>query len=556
MNNSEDKEFQFIFKLNKITQLLKYVDAYYQKEILKDIQRYTSSVNQQVQSCNKDVRKTKSFEILNIYLENIINEQLIYLIDVYHKDNKEQIIKNAEKEALKIVNQKICKGNVRSNIDQKVNTIKEDFCKTIDLSENKLNLMIHTKINEFFEEIKTDLIDEVKDVMHQNNHSEYIQKKIKEFLKVFIKDETIYHQIAKQFGNEIYTIQKQCKTFEKKYKDINGFLEKYINRNEQKYNEVENNIFKKINGSLKEKIILLTEIVNQSIKSSLENVNSVDIKENDLMMKLEKKIYMNNQQGFSKNNFDIHFNKEENIIELYYFNDLISSTQLNIKGLIGPRGPQGVKGDKGDITIIRNIDITPEETIKFTIQNGSNLYDINSGKLPKGPKGDKGDTGNKGEPGDVNINLRWNQDDVMRLNRENNNNLQILKSISVGDKGHCIKPNALSIGNSINYKENSFVIGDNAKTLDENSVALFGSTLGKNAFSYNAEDVDENCVAFGIKEQDKYNIEKIILKAGSIEFDTSNFIINDSEFKNKHIYELEEKINQLHKELNLIKQNL
>ena len=126
MNNSEDKEFQFIFKLNKITQLLNYVDAYYQKEILKDIQRYTSSVNQQVQSCNKDVRKTKSFEILNIYLENIINEQLIYLIDVYHKDNKEQIIKNAEKEALKIVNQKICKGNVRSNIDQKVNTIKED----------------------------------------------------------------------------------------------------------------------------------------------------------------------------------------------------------------------------------------------------------------------------------------------------------------------------------------------------------------------------------------------------------------------------------------------
>ena len=106
MNNSEDKEFQFIFKLNKITQLLNYVDAYYQKEILKDIQRYTSSVNQQVQSCNKDVRKTKSFEILNIYLENIINEQLIYLIDVYHKDNKEQIIKNAEKEALKIVNQK------------------------------------------------------------------------------------------------------------------------------------------------------------------------------------------------------------------------------------------------------------------------------------------------------------------------------------------------------------------------------------------------------------------------------------------------------------------
>lgn len=45
MNLSDNKELLFIYKFNKINNLLNYVDIYYQKEILKDIKRYTNNVN-------------------------------------------------------------------------------------------------------------------------------------------------------------------------------------------------------------------------------------------------------------------------------------------------------------------------------------------------------------------------------------------------------------------------------------------------------------------------------------------------------------------------------
>ena len=48
MNLNNDKEYQSLFKLNRITYLLKYVDIYYQKEILRDITNYTNHINQQL----------------------------------------------------------------------------------------------------------------------------------------------------------------------------------------------------------------------------------------------------------------------------------------------------------------------------------------------------------------------------------------------------------------------------------------------------------------------------------------------------------------------------
>ena len=219
------------------------------------------------------------------------------------------------------------------------------------------------------------------------------------------------------------------KNFQKDQNDLQLLIEKYLTNNENKINLIENKIIDKVNINFEDKIKLLTNIFNDSIQNTLKNVKP-HIDETQIIRNIENKLVQNH--NFSKNNFEIKFDKENNEIQLYYYNELISSTKLNIKGLIGPKGPQGIKGEKGDISIIRNIQINPDDTIKFTMQNGTSIYEVNTeNKIPKGPKGEQGTIGEKGEPGNININLNWNQENVMRMNKENSNNLILLKSLSI-----------------------------------------------------------------------------------------------------------------------------
>jgi hypothetical protein len=568
MNLSDNKELLFIYKFNKINNLLNYVDIYYQKEILKDIKRYTNNVNSSFNNqpqLDENQKKNKTLEILNNYLDTIINDQLTYLIDAYHKENKNEILIQSEKKALNMMNDNLNKKKLHRQIDEGVDNMKNNLSKTIHFNDNQMNYLINDKIKEFFNVIKKDLYKDIENTVNKNienswsdankNSSQYIQKKIKDFLKVFLKNDKIFTDISNQMNNELNKLYDHFKVFQNKQTELELLIQQYVKGNEEKMNIIENNIFKKINGSLVDKIKILTEIFNSSIKSSFENINITQnkgIDEKEMISKIEKSLL--NQTKFSKNNFNIQFNKEENEIELFYFNEKITSTKLNIKGLIGPKGPQGCKGEKGDITIIRKIDLNDDDTMKFVMQNGNSIYEINTNHtLPKGPKGEKGNTGEKGEPGDVNINLKWNQDKIMKINKENNNNLIFLKSLSIGENSHCLKNDALSIGNSKCYKENSVALGKNSKTFDSNSVALFGNTLGKNAFSYFAEDVDENCFVVGDKHDTKYNIERVILKGKKIELDCEELILNDNDFKNKKIMELERNIEKLTNQINEIK---
>ena len=560
MQISDNNEINFVFKINKITHLLNHVDIYYQKEILKDIKRYNIKVNTNLNNIQDENDKKKVlYYYLNKYLDNIINDHLDYLIETYHKNDKDKIFIDAEKKAAQSINLSN-KENLNNNINNSVNNIKEKFYNNVSIdNNNKLNTLLNEKVNNFFDNIKNELLGNIELLVNQkieknfmNNNSEsskYIQKKIKDFLKIFLKNDEIYNDLTEQMNNEINKIYDLFKKFQKEQLDTEVLLEKYIVNNEKKINNIEKTIYNKIKSDLENKITTLVNIFNQTINNS---INKTNINENQIIKSIENKIIDNN--NFSRNNFDIKFNKENNEIELYYFNDLITSTKLNLKGLIGPKGPQGIKGDKGDITIIRNIKINEDDTIKFTMQNNTSIYEINTeNKLPKGPRGEKGNSGEKGEPGDVNINLKWNQDNVMKINKENFNNLIVLKSLSIGDNSHCIENNALSIGDSICYKDNSMCLGKNSSTSNENSIAFFGNTLGKNSFSYLANDVDENCLKFGNKENNKYNIENISLKAKEIVLDCDELILKDNNFKNNKILELEEKIEILSKEVNYLK---
>lgn len=563
MQISENNEINFIFKINKITHLLNHVDVYYQKEILKDIKRYNFQVNNNFNNIqNQDEKKKVTYHYLNKYLDNIINDHLDYLIESYHKNKKNTIIIEAEKKALKSININN-KNKATENIDNSVNNIKQNLVNNINLDSNEnINTMLNNKINSFFDKIKVELFENVQYIVDKkidninlnkdNKSSINIDKRIKDLLKLFFEDDKVYNDIVGQVNNEINNIYDILKKFQNEQNNVEILIEKYILSNENKIKNIEQNIVNKINSNFENKIKILTEIFNKSISNSLSNLSINNLNEKSIIKNIESKII--NNSNFSKNNFEIKHDKENNEIQLYYLNDLITSTKLNLRGLIGPKGPQGIKGEKGDITLIRNIKVNDDDTIKFIMQNGSSIYEVNTeNKIPRGPKGDKGNDGIKGDPGDVNINLKWNQDNVMKINKENFNNLIFLKSLSIGENSHCLKNDSLSIGNSTCYKENSMAIGKNSKVLNENSIAFFGNTIGKNSFSYLAEDVDENCVNFGNKNHNKYNIENISLKAKEIVLDCDDLILKDNNFKNNKIIELEEKINYLIKEINDLK---
>ena len=568
MQISENNEINFVFKINKITHLLNHIDVYYQKEILQDIKKYNNKINSILDNQNYENEESKKkvlYNHLNKYLDTIINDQLGYLIETYHPDNKHQIFIDAEKKSIKSLNLNNNQSDLNKKVDNSVNKLKNNFNENVKLEyDDNLNTILDQKINCFFSQIKTDLLYNVQNIIDKkiednwsdNNtqSSNYIHKKIKEFLKLFLKNDKIYNNISEQMNTELNKLYEQFNKFTKQQTDLEFLIQKYVTNNEEKINNIEKKVIKDINSNLENKIILLTDIFNKTMKSSIENISSSNnnIDERQIMKNIENKILHNN--NFSKNNFEIKFDKENNEIQLYYFKDLITSTKINIKGLIGPKGQQGVKGDKGDITIVRNIEVNPDETIKFTMQNDTSIYEINSeNKIPRGIRGEKGNIGEKGDPGDVNINLKWNQENVMKLNKENSNNITFLKSLSIGENSHCIKNDSMSIGNSICYGNNSIAIGNKSKTMNSNSIAFFGNTLGKNSFSYFAEDVDENCVKFGHKEHNKYNIENISLKAKQIVLDCDDLILKDNNFKNNKLIELEEKIEYLIKEINILK---
>ena len=568
MQISENNEINFFFKINKITHLLNHIDVYYQKEILQDIKKYNNKINSILDNQNYENEESKKkvlYNHLNKYLDTIINDQLGYLIETYHPDNKHQIFIDAEKKSIKSLNLNNNQSDLNKKVDNSVNKLKNNFNENVKLEyDDNLNTILDQKINCFFSQIKTDLLYNVQNIIDKkiednwsdNNtqSSNYIHKKIKKFLKLFLKNDKIYNNISEQMNTELNKLYEQFNKFSKQQTDLEFLIQKYIINNEEKINNIEKKVIKDINSNLEKKIILLTDIFNKTMKSSIENISSSNnnIDEIQIVKNIENKILHNN--NFSKNNFEIKFDKENNEIQLYYFKDLITSTKINIKGLIGPKGQQGVKGDKGDITIVRNIEVNPDETIKFTMQNDTSIYEINSeNKIPRGIRGEKGNIGEKGDPGDVNINLKWNQENVMKLNKENSNNITFLKSLSIGENSYCIKNDSMSIGNSICYGNNSIAIGNKSKTMNSNSIAFFGNTLGKNSFSYFAEDVDENCVKFGHKEHNKYNIENISLKAKQIVLDCDDLILKDNNFKNNKLIELEEKIEYLIKEINILK---
>jgi hypothetical protein len=304
-------------------------------------------------------------------------------------------------------------------------------------------------------------------------------------------------------------------------------------------------------NEIESKILILTEIFNKNIQAIINSINEKLINsEKELFKIINENI---DHHSFKKNNFNISFDKETNEIKLFYFNDLITSTKINIKGLIGPKGPSGSKGDKGDTPIIRKINIQ-DGKLKFIIQDTRNIYEILTDENI--PIGAMGPQGLRGEPGKSFIELKWEQDNVMRIDKDNMDSLIFLKSLCVGEKSHCLKNNSIAIGGGICYNTNSFSIGNNSKTLDNESVAFYGSTIGKKAFAYRADNIDENMVCFGKMAGSNYDIHKYNIFSKEINFECDTFRIKTNNYENNKFKELEDKIIYIEKKLNEISKKI
>ena len=634
MDKLKSNDLNFLFLINKTTFLLEYIDIYYQKEILNDINRFIKNLNDTFSKQyfeNESKKKEKTFEILNKYFCNLINEQILYLINIYHKDEKNNIIILCEKKANKIIleKKKELEQNIHDNISKKVDTsvkvIKNEFYKNIEFDKNingtnninNFDTIIQEKIELFFlhfenklkKDIDTMLKKDISVIFNENVYPDIDKKikdnntilndKIEDFFKIFFKEENVYHKITKKIKsdlNEVYEYLEENKKLLKEFEKIKSI----ITENEKNIHIIEKNIVKKVNINFEDKIKILTTIFNDTINNIAKILNNkideIEVNknsskknkylfdnadenyiiekiqnqiQNQLQNEVQTQIQNYNQNhnqnhdqnhnqnhlkyNIDKNKFNIKFNKENNDIELYYNNELITSTKLNIKGLIGPRGMQGIQGEKGDLTIVRNITIDNDKKLKFTLQNGTNIYEIKTNHtIPKGDQGIQGIRGIKGEPGEINVNIKWDQENVMKINKEQSDSLIFLKSLCIGENSHCLKNNSLSIGGSICYKDNSISIGNNSKTFDSNSIAFFGSTLGKNSIAYFSENIEENCIGFGSKTNDKYNIEKIHFKSKEISFECDELILNDNILKNKYLKILEDRVTNLENEILLL----
>jgi hypothetical protein len=449
-----------------------------------------------------------------------------------------------------------------------------------DLINNKIYFLIeHPNKNSIISEIdkKTDLL--VNDANNTTIPSSIISDTndfvTNDQMNLF-KEEYLYHlqkntEENYDFENKIDVKLKHiCKDFKNSLEECLNYNSSLIeNKINEKTNVIleefykNNKLYDKLNNHLRVEINEIYDFVNTLIKENnldekiyqleLNNKNDLEIKINKLVTifndKIEEIFYKTHNiiNQFEKNSFKLQFNKETNDIKLFYIDELISSANINIKGLIGPKGPEGKKGDS---PIFRNVMITPDNRLKFIIQDANQIYEILSDNIiPSGPMGKEGPKGEKGDPGKSYTDLKLNQENIMRIDKDEENSLILLKSLCIGDKSHCLKDNSLSIGGGICYKDNSMSFGSNSKTLDSNSISLFGTCIGKNSFSYRSENVDENRMEVGRKDKNNYNIEGIKLVSKEIYIECDKLNIKTNIYENNKLKELEEKINYLEKKL-------
>ena len=594
MNNYKSNEFNFSFLVNKCILLFKYIKIDDKKKILNEIKLFINKLHEIFSKADfKDPnqKKNKIFEILIEYFQKIINDKLYILIknsnniDIIENENIDykviELCKKNKINSIDILNNNFLELNLNSEND--MNEYNINKYSTSNISMEEIEYKIENNIKNKFCKIEENIKLVLKDYFSHTEYVEYdldkkfnkkltdMELKVNNYLKDSVK-ELLNNGIIKEYINNSKIYEYVNSLLKIQINELYIFLESYINKNinqtineninennikldnikkdlknyikEENISKLRDDINNEMKNDIETKILILTEIFNKNIQAIINSINDKLLhSETDLLKIINENIDHN---SFKKNNFNIIFDKESNEIKLLYFNELITSTKINIKGLIGPKGPSGNKGDKGDTPIIRKIGIE-NGRFKFIIQDSGNIYEIITDEnIPTGPIGPQG---LRGEPGKSFIELKWEQDNVMRIDKDYMDSLIFLKSLCVGEKSHCLKNNSVAIGGGICYNSNSFSIGNNSKTLDTESISFYGSTIGKKSFAYRADNIDENNVCFGRKVGSNYDIQNYNIISKEINFECDTFKVKANNYENNKIKELEDKIISLEKKM-------
>jgi hypothetical protein len=530
MYKSKSYEFNFFFLINKCILLFKYIDNEYQKEILNEIKLFINKLQEIFSKADfnsSNDKKNKILELLINYFDSLITNKIYKLIN--HSD-KDLIINEVDKIAL-----------LACNNNESKNTEKESLAKENLVKENLLKKQLLEKESKNID--KDILLKENKNIEKYNNNIIELEQKINNKINIAFSEieNNIKNTFKDYFEHTQYVEYDLDKKFNSKLEDkFQNFINSY------KIDNDNSNIKEQIKIEVDDKIKILAEIFNNNIQNILGNItNQFNNNEIDLMKLFEEKV---NNSNFNKNNFSIIYDKDYNEIKLLYCNDVITSTKINIKGLIGPKGPIGNKGDTGETPIIRKIQFTNDNRMKMIIQESSNLYEVVSDDfIPTGPQGKQGE---RGEPGKCSMDLKWNQENVMMIDEDSKESVILLKSLSIGDKSHCLKDNSLAIAGGKCYQVNSIAIGSNSKTLDSESIAIFGSCIGKKAFAYKANNIDENCLQFGMKDnKNNYNIQSLNLNSKEINLECDIFRVKANKYEMNKFNELDERIQLLERKI-------
>ena len=608
----ENNEYNFLFLMNKCVLLFNYIDIYYQKEVLTDIKYFIKRLCDIYETKKFNSVHDKKHSVLNVlnkYLTKIIDEKIIFLVDnqddnfittinnsvlktcneIYKKKEIEEKY-NINKTSNDNLNDKLsCKiseklSNTENIIKEGIKEeIKQNFSvkndETLLIPENQKKYLnefekkIDNKIKNIFIDIENNIKLSLKDYIEYTIHikndvdrkndlqikslNTLVDNKLSKVLENLFEDENLNKRIINNVKTEMNDLYKYIDDIFINVDEKMLNFEKILDENNKKINTTISNTIEIINNNINNNTHKNIDDINSNIEGINSRVNNLsnsfnvqleNVLKNICNLFIEKNNDLYNRINSEKNNYQIVFDKNDNIVKLMYNEEEVSSTKINIKGLMGPKGQQGNQGDKGDTPIIKDISLTDDNKIKFLIYDGNNIYEVVSNNtIPLGPQGIQGE---RGPVGKTYVDLNWKQESVMRLDEDNNNNLVILKSLSIGERSHCLKENSIAVGGSQCYKENSFSLGYNSKTLDNNSIALYGSTIGNNAFAYRADNVDENSIVFGKNEKGIYNIDKINLNSREINLDCDVLNIKAKNMYISKIKELEEKIISMDKKIN------
>lgn len=502
---------------------------------------YVETETENQQSEDKDKEDDEDFELI---YENPSPSKDTSFAEWDHKLNME-LRKLEEKMIQKVIEIKRSMTHMDTEIDRKMEIrIKSNFIEI----ENQIKRCIRDSTAQLYQ-IEGATIDKMNGTISETK--EYFEKWIQQRFADEMKHhfDELYQYMNSSFQDSMKSIQKMEGTISER---MDTRMEEII----QDISEKLKDNFRMMFDKNREMTEWREEWEKTQIKNKDEMKRSIQQEFEEKLQKLShlfqtnfsdiiQQIHTEKLKDSSKpidfGTFHLDYNQQDHQIQLLHNQDIISSIKLNVKGMIGPKGPMGQIGKPPKIKKVR---FTHDGRVKFLIdrdvESGLDEYEVESEeRVPSGPQGPKGE---KGEAGTIFTEMKLNEKSVLRVDHENLNNLVVMKSLCIGEDSHCLQEKSLAIGGGVSMRSESLSLGKNAKTSDSQSIAFYGTTHGKNAFSYRAQGVNDNEVRFG---QEKNDIERFEIK-------TKRFVIDADEIEMKGkmvIQALETKIAILEKKI-------